>query len=57
MFTVTTVSGFEMILADAGRDSEGNQLWRQVHVGTTPPQRTGEPCLCGKCIVPIVNLT
>lgn len=33
MFTVKTVSGFEMILEDAGRDSDGNQIWRQVKVG------------------------
>ncbi len=33
MFTVTTVSGFKMILEDAGRDGAGRQLWRQVPVG------------------------
>lgn len=33
MFTVTTVSGFKMILEDAGRDEDGNQLWKQLKVG------------------------
>lgn len=30
---MTTVSGFKMILEDAGRDANGHQLWRQIKVG------------------------
>jgi hypothetical protein len=37
MFRVTTVSGFKMILTDAGKDADGNQLWRQIK--TPPPDR------------------
>jgi hypothetical protein len=37
MFTVTTASGFKMILEDAGHDSDGNQLWRQVKVTLGSP--------------------
>lgn len=40
MFTVITTSGFEMILADAGKDSAGNQLWRQVKM--SPQERERE---------------
>jgi hypothetical protein len=54
MFTVKTVSGFEMILEDAGQDSEGNQLWRQVKVGLGPSRKRQElantqrlRCRCG----------
>lgn len=33
MFTVKTVTGFEMVLQDAGPDANGYQLWRQIGVG------------------------
>jgi hypothetical protein len=36
MFTVTTTSGFKMILESAGRDSDGNRLWRQIEIGQPP---------------------
>lgn len=43
VFTVTTVSGFKMILEDAGRDANGNQLWRQVRVTLGRPADTDKP--------------
>jgi hypothetical protein len=54
MFTVKTVAGFEMILADAGKDGDGNQLWRQVKIPGQPGRSwVNSPCAygcdCGEC--------